>query len=202
MSQIQAFSNLLRKVCSLASILFPRDIQLKTQLSVEVIQKTIAAALLGGNFTTQPITSFHNELSVEPTIFILQINSIRLESIIHQALQDETLKWDHDGGFQGSAGETQDSNHSSWGHALNWSLLFNLYQHQSSTEQSAVMDRFSTRSFWDFWHTKQSRMESVVENGEVWDAGHLSVLLQIPWEHLDQHGNICHGLCQLQSCCQ
>lgn len=46
----QAYANLLWKACSLAATLWPCNIR-SMQMSLKVIQKAVATALLGGNFT-------------------------------------------------------------------------------------------------------------------------------------------------------
>ena len=77
----QAYADLLRKACSLAATLWPCNIR-STQMSLKVIQKTVATALLGGNFATQPVTSLYNEVqSVGPMVFMPQTNATQVETV-------------------------------------------------------------------------------------------------------------------------
>ena len=61
-ARAQAYSCLLRKSCLSASMQDPFSIR-SSQMSLKIVQKTIASNLLGGNFATQHATSMHNEVN-------------------------------------------------------------------------------------------------------------------------------------------
>jgi hypothetical protein len=78
----QAYADLLRKACTLAATLWPCNIR-STQMSLKVIQKAVASALLGGNFATQPVNSLYNDVqSVGPMVFMPQTNAAQVETIM------------------------------------------------------------------------------------------------------------------------
>jgi len=78
----QAYSNLLKKTCIQTSTNDPLNIR-STQMTLKVVQKTVASNLLGGNFATKPLSSsFLNEAnSIDPSIFMPQRNISKIESV-------------------------------------------------------------------------------------------------------------------------
>ncbi|KAL7433446.1 hypothetical protein ACHAXH_004340 [Discostella pseudostelligera] len=86
-ARAQAYSDLIRKACISAKEQSPWDAR-GTQVSLKIVQKTVAAGLLSGNFATEQLTSFYNEAnSVDPSVFLPQTNSAQLA-----AIQDTELK--------------------------------------------------------------------------------------------------------------
>ena len=73
--------DLIRKACNLAKEQSPWDAR-STQVSLKIIQKTVAAGLLSGNLTTEQLTSFYNEANlVDPSVFLPQTNLVQLAPI-------------------------------------------------------------------------------------------------------------------------
>ena len=68
-------------MCNVVAVPNPCPIR-STQMNLKVVQKTVAANLLGGNFLTEYIISFYNKASLgNPSIFIMpQMISEKLES--------------------------------------------------------------------------------------------------------------------------
>lgn len=80
-ARAQAYADLIRKACITAKEQSPWDAR-GAQVSLKIIQKTVAAGLLAGNFATEQLTSFYNEAnSVDPSIFLPQTNVTQLAVI-------------------------------------------------------------------------------------------------------------------------
>lgn len=80
-ARAQAYSDLIRKACISAKDQSPWDAR-GTQVSLKIVQKTVAAGLLSGNLATEQLTSFYNEAnSVDPSVFLPQTNTVQLAAI-------------------------------------------------------------------------------------------------------------------------
>jgi len=80
-ARAQAYSDLIRKACHSAKEQSPWDAR-GTQVSLKIVQKTVAAGLLSGNLATEQLTSFFNEAnSVDPSVFLPQTNAVQLAAI-------------------------------------------------------------------------------------------------------------------------
>lgn len=80
-ARAQAYSDLIRKACISAKEQSPWDAR-GTQVTLKIVQKTVAAGLLSGNFATEQLTSFYNEAnSVDPSVFLPQTNLVQLAAI-------------------------------------------------------------------------------------------------------------------------
>lgn len=80
-ARAQAYSDLIRKACISAKEQSPWDAR-GTQVSLKIVQKTVAAGLLSGNLATEQLTSFFNEAnSVDPSVFLPQTNAVQLAAI-------------------------------------------------------------------------------------------------------------------------
>ena len=80
-ARAQAYSDLIRKACISTKEQSPWDAR-GTQVSLKIVQKTVAAGLLSGNLATEPLTSFFNEAnSVDPSVFLPQTNAVQLAAI-------------------------------------------------------------------------------------------------------------------------
>ena len=92
-ARAQAYADLLRKTCALASSIDPLHIR-STHMTMKVVQKPVASNLIGGNFATEPSSSLFNEAnSIDPSIFMPQKNLARVELIKQSelALSNETM---------------------------------------------------------------------------------------------------------------
>jgi hypothetical protein len=86
-ARAQAYSDLIRKACTSAKEQSPWDAR-GTQVSLKIVQKTVAAGLLSGNLATNQLASFFNEAnSVDPSVFLPQTNAVQLA-----AIQDTELR--------------------------------------------------------------------------------------------------------------
>ena len=92
-ARAQAYSDLIRKACISAKEQSPWDAR-GTQVSLKIVQKTVAGYLLSGNFATEQLTSFYNEAnSVDPSVFLPQTNSVQLAAVqeAELKLRNETM---------------------------------------------------------------------------------------------------------------
>ena len=77
----QMYSDLIRKACNSAREQSPWDAR-GTQVTLRLVQRTVAGYLLSGNFATEQLTSFYNEAnSVDPSIFLPQTDTAQLAAV-------------------------------------------------------------------------------------------------------------------------
>jgi hypothetical protein len=83
----QAYLDLISEACNTAREQSPWDAR-GTQITLKIVLKTTAAGLLAGNFATEQLTSFHNKAnSVDPFIFLPQMNTVQLAAVKEMELK-------------------------------------------------------------------------------------------------------------------